>query len=181
MTSRLKPPVGSSDHIQGPPHAPITLVEFGDYDCSFCGQAYHVVKALQEALDERLRFVFRHFPLATIHPHALVAAEAAEAAGAQGRFWDMHDLLYQNQDALDAVELVRHARRLGLDAARFASELRLGTHSGRIRADLRSGAISGVNGTPTFFINGMRHDGSWEFDSLWSAIAGSVGADPTAY
>ena len=177
MSTRLKPPVGPGDHIQGPATAPITLTEFGDFECPFCGQAHLVVKALQEALGERLRFVFRNFPLAQVHPHALIAAEAAEAAGAQRRYWPMHDLLYDHQDALEPPDLVQYATLLGLDLDRFGGDLYAHRHRDKVRADLHSGALSGVNGTPTFFINGVRHDGGWDFDSLWSAISGSAGAE----
>jgi protein-disulfide isomerase len=165
--------------VQGPRSAPVTLVEFGDYECSFCGQAYHVVRALEQALRERLCYVFRHFPLSALHPHAPLAAEAAEAARAQGQFWPMHSLLFENQDALEPPDLLRYARRLGLDAERFAADLRAHNFRDRVRSDVRSGAMSGVNGTPTFFVNGIRHDGSWELDSLWSAIATSELIAPT--
>lgn len=176
--SRLRPPVGPDDHIWGPPDAPVQLVEFGDYECPFCGQAHHVVKALQETLRERLCFVFRNFPLAALHPHAPLAAEAAEAAGGQGKFWPMHDMLFENQDALDPPDLMQYALALELDVDSFADDLRTHRYRDKVRRDIHSGAISGVNGTPTFFINGMRHDGSWDFDSLWSAIAGTAGAVP---
>jgi protein-disulfide isomerase len=179
--SPLRPPVGPHDHVRGSLQAPAVLVEFGDYECPFCSEAFHVVRALEEALRERLCFVFRNFPLATIHPHAALAAEAAEAAAAQGQFWPMHDVLFQSQEALEVPDLLRYAIKLGLDEKRFADDLRRHRSRDKIRADIRSGAISGVNGTPAFFINGYRHDGSWEFDSLWSAIAGTTGAEPSIY
>jgi protein-disulfide isomerase len=177
MTSRLRLPINTRDHIAGSTSAPLTLVEYGDYECPFCGQAYWVVKALQERLGDRLCFVFRNFPLANAHPHALPAAEAAEAAGAQGRFWEMHDTLYEHQSALDLPDLVEYAVDVGLDLDAFEYDLRTHRLLDKIRADVRSGALSGVNGTPTFFVNGYRHDGSFDFDSLWSALTGAPGLE----
>jgi protein-disulfide isomerase len=147
--------------MAGPHDAPVTLVEYGDYECPHCGRAHPVVKAVQRELEGQLRFVFRNFPLAEAHPHALVAAQAAEAAGAQGRFWEMHDLIFENQDALELADLVGYAESLGLDTRRFEADLEAGTFAKKVRDDFRSGVRSGVNGTPTFFINGARYDGSW--------------------
>ena len=163
-------PVTDRDHVQGPPDAPATLVEYGDYECPFCGQAYPIVKTVRHRLGRRMRFAFRHFPLTEIHPRALPAAEAAEAAGAQGQFWPMHDLLYGNQHAVDDRSLVRFAQRLGLDVPPFGAELAEHVHEPRIRQDFLGGVRSGVNGTPTFFINGVRHDGVWDADSLTDAL-----------
>ena len=168
--SKLTPPAGERDRIQGPPTAAVTLVEYGDYQCSYCGAAYPVVKELQARLGERLRFVFRNFPIATMHPYAEHAAEAAEAAGAQGKFWEMHDALFENQDALTDDDLVQHAVTLGLDAARVASELTEHTHAARVHEDFMSGARSGVNGTPTFFINGVRHDAAIDLETMLAAV-----------
>jgi protein-disulfide isomerase len=173
-TAKLKPPVGPHDHVQGPAEAPVTLVEYGDYECPYCGEAYPVVKALQKRLGDQMRFVFRNFPLAQAHPHAEHAAEAAEAAGAQGKFWEMHDLLYENQDALEDEDLVRYARALHLDVPRFVKEMEAGTYLERVREDFRSGVRSGVNGTPSFFINGARHDGPFDLASLLAAIEEAV-------
>jgi formate-nitrite transporter family protein len=159
--SRLTPPVGAHDHVAGSEDAPVTLVEYGDYECPYCGLAYPIVKAAQRELGGRLRFVFRHFPLAEVHPHARHAAQAAEAAAAQGKFWEMHDMIFEHQGALEDTDLVRYAELLELDAERIARELEAGTYAKRVRDDFRSGARSGVNGTPTFFINGERYDGSW--------------------
>ena len=170
----LKPPVGPKDHMQGPPDAPVTLVEYGDYECPYCGEAYPVVKALQERLGDQMCFVFRNFPLAQAHPHAEEAAEAAEAAGAQGKFWEMHDLLYENQDALEPEDLVQYARALKLDPKRFVLEMREHVYAERVREDFHSGVRSGVNGTPTFFINGVRHDGPFDLASLLAAIEEAV-------
>jgi protein-disulfide isomerase len=173
-TAKLKPPVGPNDHVQGPAKAPVTLVEYGDYECPYCGEAYSVVKAVQERLGDQMRLVFRNFPLAQAHPHAEHAAEAAEAAGAQGKFWEMHDLLYENQDALEPEDLVQYARALKLDLKRFVLEMREHVYVERVREDFRSGVRSGVNGTPTFFINGVRHNGPFDLGSLLAAIEEAV-------
>ena len=158
---RLTPPVSERDHAAGPDDAPVALVEYGDYECPYCGMASPIVKAAQRELGSRLRFVFRNFPLGEIHPHARHAAQAAEAAGAQGKFWEMHDMLFQNQSALEDADLVRYAEMLDLDAGRIARELEAETYARRVRDDFRSGVRSGVNGTPTFFVNGARYEGSW--------------------
>ncbi|MBV8878867.1 MAG: thioredoxin domain-containing protein, partial [Planctomycetaceae bacterium] len=146
-------PVGPRDHAQGPESAPVTLVEYGDYECPHCGRAYAILKAVQERMGERLRFVFRNFPLRQLHPHAEIAAEAAEAAARPGKFWEMHDILFENQDALESEDLVSYAGDLGLDAERIAEDLQSGLHAPRVQEDFLSGVRSGVNGTPTFFIN----------------------------
>jgi protein-disulfide isomerase len=158
------------DHIQGAPDAAVTLVEYGDYECPYCGAAYPIVKKLQEAMGDGLRFVFRNFPITTAHPHAEQAAEAAEAAAAQSQFWPMHDLLYENQQRLDAGDLLAFADRLGLDVDRFERELEQHVHAARVHEDFMSGVRSGVNGTPTFYVNGVRHDDSYEFDTLLGAL-----------
>ena len=157
------------DHVRGPEDAPL-LVEYGDYECPYCGAAYPIVQEVRRALGPNLRFVFRHFPLSQAHPHAQRAAEAAEAAGAQGEFWKMHDLLFQNQDALEDADLLRYAVSLKLDGERFTRELSSGLHADRVRRDFRSGVRSGVNGTPTFFINGVRHDAPWDLPTLTAAL-----------
>ncbi len=159
--AELTPPVSERDHAAGPEDAPVTLVEYGDYECPYCGMAYPIVKRAQQDLGNRLRFVFRNFPLAESHPHARLAAEAAEAAGAQGKFWEMHDMLYEHQDALEAEDLMGYAKSLGLDVPKFAHDLEAGTYTKRVRDDFRNGVRSGVNGTPTFFVNGSRYEGSW--------------------
>jgi protein-disulfide isomerase len=159
--AQLIPPVGPDDHAAGPADAPVTLVEYGDFECPYCGMAYPIVQAIQQKLGDRLRFVYRHFPLKEAHPHAQHAAEAAEAAAAHGKFWEMHDTLFERQHALEDDDLVRYARDLGLDAARVARELAEGAHARSVRDDFRSGVRSGVNGTPTFFVNGERYDGAW--------------------
>jgi protein-disulfide isomerase len=161
MNGQLQPPVGPDDHAQGPEGAPVTLVEYGDFECPYCGQAYEIVKAIQQRLGGKLRFVFRNFPLMEAHPHAEHAAEAAEAAGARGRFWDMHDLLYENQRRLDDASLAGYAEAIGLDAQRVMQALEDGTYEPQVREDFMSGVRSGVNGTPAFFVNGVRWDGPW--------------------
>jgi protein-disulfide isomerase len=169
--ARLAVPVSEDrDHIRGPRTAPVTLVEYGDYECPYCGQAYYVVKELERRAGSLMRFVFRNFPLTTIHPHAERAAQAAEAAGAQGKFWQMHDCLYENQHALEDEDLLKYGALVGLDIQRFVREMQEGRYLDRVREDFLSGVRSGVNGTPTFFINGVRHDGSWDLDTLLAAI-----------
>jgi len=163
-------PVGERDHAQGAPDAPVTLVEYGDYECPHCGRAYPILKQVRQRLGGSLRFVFRNFPLRESHPHAEHAAEAAEAAGAQGKFWEMHDRLFERQFALDDDYLVEYAGDLGLDAARVGRELAAGAYAPRVREDFRSGVTSGVNGTPTFFINGLRYDESWDVEPLVAAL-----------
>ncbi|HEY0322508.1 MAG TPA: thioredoxin domain-containing protein [Pyrinomonadaceae bacterium] len=170
MAAKLTLPVGERDHVQGSPIAAVTLVEYGDFECPHCGAAHVTVKEIQQMLGDGLRFVFRHFPLTQIHPHAERAAEASEAAGAQGRFWEMHDLLFENQQTLDDRHLVFFAETLELDVVRFARELQAGVYRERVREDFMSGVRSGVNGTPTFFINGVRHDGQWDTESLLAGI-----------
>ena len=167
---RLTAAVGDKDHRLGSDDAPVTLVEYGDFECPYCRQADPVVKEVRRQAGGRLRFVFRHFPLSQAHPHAQHAAEAAEAAGAQDRFWEMHDVLFERQSALDDSDLVAYAEALGLDRARVARELTEGTHEERVRLDFTSGVRSGVNGTPTFFINGYRHDEAWDAEALLAAI-----------
>jgi protein-disulfide isomerase len=164
---RLTPPVGANDHMAGSADAPVTLVEYGDYECPYCGMAYPIVKAAQRKLTSQLRFVFRNFPLAESHPHARRAAQAAEAAAAQGKFWLMHDMLFEHQDALEDADLVRYADAIRLDVARFERELEAGLYAKRVRDDFRSGARSGANGTPTFFVNGDRWDGAWADEELF--------------
>lgn len=168
---KLHLPVSERDHMQGPANASITLVEYGDYECPACGQAYPIVKKVQQSLAGRLRFVFRNFPLTNIHPHAEHGAEAAEAAATQRKFWEMHDILFENQNELEDEDLGEYAKDLGLDVERLMGEIESGAHAGRVREDFQSGVRSGVNGTPTFFINGLRYDGSYDVESLLLALA----------
>lgn len=168
--SHLRIPVGPEDHVQGSPKAKVTLVEYGDFECPYCGTAYTVLKELQRRMGDELRFVFRNFPLAEMHPHAMAAAEAAEAAGAQGKFWPMHDLLYENQSALGLAHLRGYAKSLELDVARFSKDLEAHTFRTRIEEEFRGGIRSGVNGTPTLFVNDIRYDGPVELEAILSAL-----------
>lgn len=169
-TPELTIPVGASDHVQGPDGAPVTLVEYGDYECPHCGRAYPIVKKVQDRMGDKLRFVFRNFPLTQAHPHALHAAEAAEIAAVQGKFWEMHDMLYENQSALDDESLMTYAAKIGLDVERFRQALQNDTFEERVREDFMGGVESGVNGTPTFFINGVRFNQSWDEETLLEAL-----------
>jgi protein-disulfide isomerase len=164
--SQLKPPVSLDDHVQGPANAEVTLVEYGDYECPDCASAFPIVKHLQRHFGERLRFVFRDFPLVQAHPNAEAAAETAEFAAAHGKFWEMHDLLFENQPRLGGALFLELARTLELSPAALSQALDDGLFTPRVRADFSGGARSGVNGTPTFFINGQRHDGSFEYVEL---------------
>ncbi|MEY2582018.1 MAG: hypothetical protein QOE09_1867 [Ilumatobacteraceae bacterium] len=168
--SVLTVPISPDDHIRGSIDAPVSLLEYGDYECPFCGAAALVIDEVRSQMGDDLAFVFRHFPLTTVHPHAFQAAEAAEAAGAQGQFWPMHDLLYQDQRHLATPNLVARAAFLGLDVDRFQAELLGDVYSDEVQEDFLSGVRSGVQGTPTFFINGVRHEGRWDVDSLLAAI-----------
>jgi protein-disulfide isomerase len=167
-SNALTLPLAKRDHIQGAIDAPIMLLEYGDYECPSCGEAYPIIKDIQERLGDKLCFAFRNFPLINSHPHAQHAAEAAEAAGAHGNFWGMHDLLFENQEALDDEDIAQYAVTLGLDGSRVISEVLAGTYSARVREDFRSGARGGVNGTPSLFINGVRYEGTP--DSLLAAL-----------
>jgi diadenylate cyclase len=172
----LDTPVGDRDHVRGAATAPVTLVEYGDFECPYCGRMYPVVKELRKRAGDRLRVVFRHFPLDSVHPHARRAAEAAEAAAAQGRFWEMHDLLFENQDDLDDEALRRYAARLGLDMARFEDDLAERRHAPRVREDRLDGERTGVEGTPTFFINGARYEGSLDLEGMLAAVEEAAGS-----
>ena len=158
------------DHIQGPADATVTLVEYGDYECPYCGAAYPIVKQIQAQMGQQLRFVFRNFPISTSHPHAEQAAEAAEAAATQAKFWPMHDLLYENQRRLGDQDLHGYAQSLELDLERFDNELAEHVHAARVHEDFLGGVRSGVNGTPTFYINGARHDDSFDTETLLTAV-----------
>jgi protein-disulfide isomerase len=169
--SRLRMPVSDRDHVLGSPaEASVILLEYGDYECPYCGMAQPIVHGLLESLGERICLAFRHFPLTQAHPHALHAAEAAEAAASQGAFWPMHELLYERQDRLDDESLIEYAGELGLDVELFAGELAAHQHEARVREDFMSGVRSGVSGTPSFFINGEPYRGSLDFESMLSAL-----------
>ena len=171
---QLTEPVSARDHVRGPRSAVVSLVEYGDFECPYCRAAEPIAVGLLEALGEQLSLTFRHFPMSALHPHAQHAAEVAEAAGAQGKFWEMHYMLFEHQHALDADDLVRYAAALGLDLARFSSELIGHIHAARVREDFMSGVRSGVNSTPTFFINSVRHDGSFDLDTLLDAMEAAI-------
>jgi len=166
----LDPPVSPRDHWQGPADAPVVLVEYGDYECPDCLNAWPIVKELRKELGDKLAFVFRHNPQSSIHPHASAAAQAAEAAASQGKFWEMHDFLFGHQKELDNLDLTHLALRLGLEIYRYQSEYEAAANLKRIADDLASAARSGVRGTPTFFINGKRYRGKVEVDAMLKAI-----------
>jgi protein-disulfide isomerase len=169
-TARLVLPIGDRDHTRGPTTAPVTLVEYGDFECPFCGQAYPVVEALLEQLADEVLFAYRHFPLTQVHPQAQHAAEASEVAAVHGRFWEMHHLLFQNQRALNDRSLARYAESIGIDPADVIAALAEGTYVARVREDFLSGVRSGVNGTPSFFINDLRYDGPRDLRSMVAAV-----------
>ena len=176
IAARLSTPINSDDHIQGPTNAAVTLVQYGDYECPYTRMSRHSVHRLQGEYPDSLRFVFRHFPLEEIHPHARAAALAAEAAGLQTDFWTMHEYLFEHQKALADADLHRYALEQRLDADRFEHDRRSSKVRERVDRDLASGEASGVQGTPTFYVNGIRHDGSYDVDSLRSAVIGHLGA-----
>jgi protein-disulfide isomerase len=156
--------------VTGSPDAAVTLLEYGDYECFYCGAAENIVRVVQERLVSPIRIVFRHFPLTDVHEHAEAAARAAEAAGAQGKFWQMHAWLFQHQRSLDTAQFVQEAANLGLDVQRFRVDLDERAYMAHIEADLEGGLRSGVTGVPTFFINGLRHVGSYRPDQLLPAL-----------
>jgi protein-disulfide isomerase len=170
----LTPPVGKRDHIQGSPSAAVTLVEYGDYQCPFCGDVSPVVRRLQKQFGDQLRFVFRNFPQTRVHAYAQRAAEAAEAAGGQGKFWEMHDYLYEHQQALDAENLMQAAVALGLDKVKFSRDVAERAYAARVEQDVQSGVDSGVGGTPALFINGVRNDDEDDFETLKEKIEEAI-------
>jgi protein-disulfide isomerase len=172
-------PVGARDHSEGPTDAPVVLVEYGDYQCPYCGAAYPIVKRVQKELGDHLRFVFRNFPITNAHPHAEWAAETAEAVATQGKFWEMHDYLFENQQALGNEEHFRkYETKLGLDVPRITREVAEKTHAPRVQEDFMSGVRSGVNGTPTFFIDNVRYDGYPDFRPLVAALTEAQKVSP---
>jgi formate-nitrite transporter family protein len=175
VSQDLTVPVSTSDHTLGPAQAPVTLVEYGDFECPHCLAAYPVIRGLLESLAGRVRFVFRHYPITVSHDHAQKAAEAAEAASEQGKFWEMHDLLFGHQDALDNESLVDYARELNLDVERFQRELAGSVYADRVYEDLVSGQNSGVHWTPTFFVNGVRYGSARDLDGLVRAVTDVAG------
>jgi protein-disulfide isomerase len=174
--TKLKIPISADDHAEGPESAPVTLVEYGDYECPHCGRAFAIVKRIQKHFGKNLRFVFRNFPLTQAHPNAEAAAETAEFAAAHGKFWEMHDLLFENQERLNAGLFLELASKLGLSTPALSMALEEEQFAERVRADFSGGVRSGVNGTPTFFLNGERYDGSWEFPELLLVLDQAVEA-----
>jgi protein-disulfide isomerase len=172
--SQLLYPVTEADHSHGPSTALVTLLEYGDYQCPHCFQMYPLLIDVQEHFGERLRFVFRHFPVIAIHPEAELAAEAAEAAGAQGRFWEMHGMLFVNQFALKFENLLDYAQRISLDTARFRDDLEAHSYRTRVQEDVHRGKENGVRGTPTFFLNGTRYEGELNLEDLLIAIQNAM-------
>lgn len=170
----LTPPLSIEDHVDGPNRAELELVMYGDFQCPYCTAAYPIVRRIRDQLAGRLLFAFRHFPLREIHPDAERAAEASEAAAAQGAFWEMHDKMYESRGALAREDLMGYATELGLDGDRFTSELDSGAHASRVQRDVDSGRASGVNGTPTFFVGGRQHTGSFDAGSLIAALEASA-------
>ena len=164
--SHLLLPIQPDDHVQGPARARLTLVEYGDYECPSCGTLFVTIEQLHQQLADDIRIVFRHYPLSGVHPEAQLAAEAAEAAGAQGKFWEMHDLLFQNQSRLARKFLDEYATRLALDLNRFRKDLKARTFEGRVREDFKRGVANGVYGTPGLFVNGIRHAGAIDAQSI---------------
>jgi protein-disulfide isomerase len=158
------------DHVRGPEDAPVTLVEYGDFECPNCGRAEPIVRDLLAGFGADVRFVFRHLPLTDVHEHAQIAAEASEAAATQGAFWEMHDLLFQHQDALEVDDLAGYARDLDLDADRFSDDLQRRRYALRVERDVQSADQSGVAGTPTFFVNGRRHLGAYDEATLSALV-----------
>jgi protein-disulfide isomerase len=159
-----------SDHIRGSINAPITLVEYGDYECPYTGMAYIVVKEIMKQFGDKIYFVFRDFPLNDIHPHAQHAAEAAEAAAAQDKFWQMHDYLFEHQKVLDDDHLLEYAQKVGLDTDKFKKEMSGHIYAPLINKSIKNGIDSGVEGTPTFFINGVRYEDSWDLDTFSNVL-----------
>jgi protein-disulfide isomerase len=168
--NKLTSPVSDRDHRQGSLNAPVVMVEYGDYECPHCKAADPNVKMIVAELGDGICYVYRHFPLIEIHPYAELAAEAAEAAGAQNRFWQMHDKLFQYSPALDELHLMKYAHTVKLNMDRFSQELMTHRYLPRVASDMESGVQSGVQGTPTFFINGVRHRGGYDLASLIDAV-----------
>ena len=174
-TAKLVVPVSERDHVLGAEDAQVTLVEYGDLECPYCRQVNPVIQELRRRLGGRVRYVFRHFPIRSSHFHAQLAAEAAEAAGAQGKFWERQESLLEHQEALDTSHILEYAAQLDLDLEQFERDLQEHTYAERVREDFQGGVRSGVNGTPSFFINGTRYDGAWDLESLIDAVKKPLG------
>ena len=170
MSTQLKPAVSGKDHIEGNADAKIELVEYGDYQCIHCGRAYGIIKNIQKKLGDDLKFIFRNFPLAESHPNAVHAAVAAEAAALQNKFWQMHDILFENHERLEDEDLLTYAQKIGLSVQQFKDDFENEKQLAKVDADLESGIRSGVNGTPSFFINGKKYNGSWLGNDLYDYL-----------
>ena len=173
------PQVAAGDHVRGPADAPVTILEYGDYECPYCRGAFRDVRELVDGNPAEIRFVFRNFPIPELHPHAEQAAQAAEAAAAQGRFWEMHDVLLQPYSHLDTDSLVAYAEVIGLDIAQFRREVTSQAHTAKIRADIAEGFRNGVNSTPKFYVNGLRVDGKVPLEHLVQLVEAAVSAART--
>jgi protein-disulfide isomerase len=181
QTGRLSVPVGENDHIRGPLDASVTLVEYGDFECPYCGMAYPAVEEVLQKRPNTVRLAYRHFPITNVHPQAELAAETAEAAGVRGRFWDMHDWLFENQQLIAGDTLLLGAEKLGLDGEAIGQELAEHRYADKVRRDFVGGVHSGVNGTPTFFVNDVRHDGGYGAADLIAAVDEAAAAWPTGH
>jgi protein-disulfide isomerase len=170
----LSIPVGPDDHSSGPLDAKLTVVEYGDYQCPYCGQAFPIVEKLRAALGDSMRFVFRNFPLSDMHPHAEAAAEVAEAVAQQGKFWEIHDALYENQRDLSDAALRRYIEEVGANVDDAMSAIKDGAPRARVEADFEGAIRSGANGTPTFFVNGVRYDGSWQYEPFFDFLTAEL-------
>jgi protein-disulfide isomerase len=178
--SKLKPAVTEQDHVKGDLHAPVILVEYGDFQCPHCGAAYPIVKKIEKDYKDKMAFVFRHFPLAEIHPFAQAAAVASEAAANQGKFWQMHALIFENQQSLGLEMLLQLAESLKLDMKRFEHDFKDPKMFKKVEDQFESGIVSGVNGTPSFYINGVKYNDSYDYDSLTSAIDRAISENPVS-
>lgn len=170
----LKPEVTKEDHMQGNANAPIELVEYGDYECPYCGEAYGYMKKIKKKFGNDLKFVFRNFPLYNVHPHAMHAAIAAEVAGDHGKFWQMHDILYENQNYLADKNLLGYAEQLGIDAGQFEAAFSDSKYVEKVESDLESGLRSGVNGTPSFFVNGQKYNGDYRSEDFLELLKSMI-------
>ena len=180
IVDKLSTPVHADDHVNGRSDAPVTLIEYGDFECLHCARAFPIIQQLRSEMPETVRLVFRHFPLGWEHPHATVAARASEAAARQGKFWEMHEQLYTNQGFLDEQALHVHAEMIGLDAEQFSRDLADPSIAARVERDVANARASGVHGTPTFFLNGRRYGDSWDFDAFRKAILVAAKAGPNS-
>jgi protein-disulfide isomerase len=172
--AKLKPPVSEQDHVKGDIHAPVVLVEYGDFQCPHCGAAFPIVNHIEETYKKKLAFVFRHFPLAESHPYAQAAAVASEAAANQGKFWQMHSLIYKNQNELGLEMLLALAQSLKLDMKIFQQDFKDPKLFKKVEDNFESGIVSGVNGTPSFYINGTKYNGAYDYESLSEAIGSFI-------